>query len=69
MSLPKYSELKALSNIVDIEKEIFLYSKNLFDLKLKRATNQVTQPHNFKHLKRRLAQLKFHKSCLLRIPN
>ena len=36
MSLPKYKELDSLTNVVDIDKEIFLLQKNLFDLKLKK---------------------------------
>jgi ribosomal protein L29 len=66
MSLPKYKELDNLTTLVDIEKEIFLFTKNLFDLRMKKSTNQSVKPHLFVHTKRRLAQLKFKKLSLLK---
>ena len=61
MALPKYKELENLVTLVEIEKEIFLFTKNLFDLRMKKSTNQSVKPHLFVHTKRRLAQLKFKK--------
>ena len=69
MSFPKNKELDSLTNIVDIEKEIFLLQKSLFDLKLKRSTSQAIKPHLFKHAKRRLAQLQFKKFSLVKVTN
>jgi ribosomal protein L29 len=66
MALPKYKELDNLTTLVDIEKEIFLFTKNLFDLRMKKSTNQSVKPHLFVHIKRRLAQLKFKKLSLLK---
>jgi ribosomal protein L29 len=66
MSLPKYKDLENLTNIGDIEKEIFLLQKNLFDLKIKKSTNQSIKPHLFSHAKRRLVHLKFKKSFLMK---
>jgi ribosomal protein L29 len=66
MSLPKYKELENLATITDLEQEIFLLQKNLFDLKLKKVTNQSSKPHLFVHTKRRIAQLKFKKSLLVK---
>jgi large subunit ribosomal protein L29 len=65
MSLPKYSDLDKLTTIVDIDQEIFLIQKNLFDLRIKKATNQSIKAHLFKHAKRRIAQLNFKKIILL----
>jgi large subunit ribosomal protein L29 len=65
MTLPKYKDLNNLVNISDIDKEIFLLQKNLFDLRIKKATNQSIKVHLFKHAKRRIAQLKFKKGILL----
>lgn len=69
MSLPKYKDLNSLTNTVDIDKEIFILQKSLFDLKIKRSTSQSIKPHLFTHAKRRLAQLKFKKFSLLQIKN
>jgi large subunit ribosomal protein L29 len=66
MSFPKFNELDELTTINKIEDEIFLMEKNLFDLRMKRATNQKLKPHLFKHAKRRIKQLHFKKSLLLK---
>lgn len=67
MSLPKYNELNSLINISDIDQEIFLLQKNLFDLRVKQSRKQSTKPHLFSHTRRRIAQLKFKKFSLLKI--
>jgi ribosomal protein L29 len=69
MSLPKYKDLNNLVNISDIDQEIFLIQKNLFDLRIKSATNQSVKSHLFKHAKRRLAQLKLKKGNLSSLKN
>ena len=66
MTLPNYKELDKLTTLIEIEKEIFLFTKNLFDLRMKKSTNQSIKPHLFVHTKRRLAQLKFKKLSLLK---
>jgi ribosomal protein L29 len=66
MSLPNYKDLNSLTNIAEIEKEIFLSQKFLFDLKMKKSTNQPLKPHLFTHTKRRLAQLKMKEAFLLK---
>ena len=66
MTLPKYSDLTNLTTIIDIDQEIFLIQKNLFDLRIKKATNQSIKIHLFKHAKRRIAQLKFKKLILIK---
>jgi ribosomal protein L29 len=67
MSFPKYSELNSLTNTTDIDQEIFLLQKSLFDLRIKKSRNQITNPHLFIHAKRRIAQLKFRKFALLKM--
>lgn len=69
MGLPKYKDLEKLANLIDIDQEIFILTKNLFDLRMKRATNQAVKPHLFIHTKRRLAQLKYKKFSLLKSKN
>jgi ribosomal protein L29 len=69
MALPKYKELEKLTNVIDIDQEIFILTKNLFDLRMKRSTNQAVKPHLFLHTKRRLAQLKYKKFSLLKSKN
>ena len=49
MTLPKYTDVKKLQTIGEIEKEIFVLTKNLFDLRMKRSTNQTIKPHIFIH--------------------
>jgi len=66
MSLPKYKDLDNLKTIEEIDKEIFILQKNLFDLKVKKSTSQTIKPHLFAHAKRRLVHLKFKKSFLLK---
>lgn len=56
MAFLNFSELKSFDDekltgeVVDIKKE-------LFDLRLKKATRQSFKPHLFKHNKRKVAQL------------
>ena len=69
MSLPQYKELNSLNTISDIEKEIFILQKSIFDLRIKKSTSQTVKPHLFTHAKRRIAQLKFKKSSLLKKEN
>jgi len=69
MSLPKYKDLEKLVDINEIEKEIFLLTKELFNLRLKKATNQTIKSHVFIHTKRRLAQLNFKKDSLSKQKN
>ena len=69
MTFPKYNDLNNLVTVVDIDQEIFIATKNLFDLRMKRSTNQKVKPHLFIHIKRRLAQLKYKKFSLLKIKN
>jgi|TARA_B110000977_G_scaffold201808_1_gene298837 large subunit ribosomal protein L29 len=68
MTLPKYSELGSLLTESEIDQEIFILQKSLFDLRIKRSTNQASKPHLFKHAKRRIAQLKFKRSQILQTP-
>ena len=66
MSLPKYKDLENLTTISEIDKEIFLLQKNLFDLRIKKSTSQTVKPHLFIHAKRRIAQLKLKKALVLK---
>jgi hypothetical protein len=42
MSLPKYKDLGSLTTLVDIEKEIFILQKSLFDLRIKKSSCKTT---------------------------
>jgi ribosomal protein L29 len=64
MSFPKYKSLEQLKTLTEIDQEIFILQKNLFDLRIKRSTSQSVKPHLFLHAKRRLAQLKYKKSII-----
>ena len=56
MSLPNIKEIQTLT-ISEIENEILLTKKQLFELRLKRVTRQGFKSHLFKHCKHRLSQL------------
>jgi large subunit ribosomal protein L29 len=56
MSFLPLSELKNLDNET-LSKEIISTKKQLFELRLKKATRQSFKPHLFKHHKRKVAQL------------
>jgi ribosomal protein L29 len=62
MSLPKFKELNNLKTLIEIDQEIILLQKNLFDLRIKKLTNQKIQSHLYSHYKRRIAQLNFKKN-------
>jgi ribosomal protein L29 len=64
MTLPKYKDLNTLINLEEIEKEILIFQKNLFDLRMKKSVNQKIKIHLFSHYKRRIAQLNFKKFSL-----
>lgn len=69
MSLPKYTELENLKTTDEIDQEIFILQKNLFDLRIKKSTSQTVKPHLFVHAKRRIAQLKSKKALLVKSGN
>jgi large subunit ribosomal protein L29 len=69
MTLPKYTDLKNILTLSEIEDEILVLSKNLFDLRMKKSTSQKIKPHLFKHTKRRISQLNFKKTVLLKFKN
>jgi large subunit ribosomal protein L29 len=56
MAFLNFNELKSLDN-ESLTKEIIEIKKQLFDLRLKKATRQSFKPHLFKHKKRKVAQL------------
>jgi large subunit ribosomal protein L29 len=56
MAFLSLSELKSF-DIETLAKEIVDTKKQLFELRLKKATRQSFKPHLFKHNKRKIAQL------------
>lgn len=56
MALSNFQDLKELDKN-KIEDEIINSKKELFNLRLQRATRQSFKSHNFKHLKHKVAQL------------
>ena len=57
MSIPKITDIISLSN-TEISQAIIETENELFNLRFKKATRQNFKPHEIKHAKRRLAQLK-----------
>ncbi|KJH72145.1 50S ribosomal protein L29 [Aliterella atlantica] len=56
MALPKISEAREL-NDQELGEQIVEIKKQLFQLRLQKATRQLEKPHQFRHAKHRLAQL------------
>lgn len=56
MALPKISEARDLSD-EELAEQILAVKKQLFQLRLQKATRQLDKPHQFKHAKHRLAQM------------
>jgi large subunit ribosomal protein L29 len=56
MAFTSFEELSKLSDDV-LATEILEAKKQLFELRLQRATRQSFKSHSFKHLKRKVAQL------------
>lgn len=57
MSLPQFADIRSLSDR-EISEAISETENQLFNLRFKKATRQNFKPHDVKHTKRRLAQLK-----------
>ena len=56
MALSNFQSLKELDDN-KIQETIVESKKELFNLRLQKATRQSFKAHNFKHLKRQIAQL------------
>ncbi|KAF3885609.1 MULTISPECIES: 50S ribosomal protein L29 [Nostocales] len=56
MALPKISEARELTD-EQLVQEIIAVKKQLFQLRLQKATRQLEKPHQFRHARHRLAQL------------
>jgi large subunit ribosomal protein L29 len=56
MALPKIEEIRDLDDQA-LSERIIETKKELFQLRFQKATRQLEKPHQFKHLRHRLAQL------------
>lgn len=56
MALPKVEDARKL-NDQELADEIVAVKKQLFELRLQRATRQLDKTHEFKHKRHKLAQL------------
>ncbi|MGB3508380.1 MAG: 50S ribosomal protein L29 [Microcoleaceae cyanobacterium] len=56
MAFPKVEEVRNLSN-EELVAEIVNIKRELFDLRMLKATGRLEKPHLFKHTRHRLAQL------------
>jgi large subunit ribosomal protein L29 len=56
MPLPKVEEARNLTD-EQLSEQILAVKRELFDLRMQKATRQLEKPHQFKHAKHRLAQL------------
>ena len=56
MPLPKIEDARNLSD-EELAEQVIAIKKQLFQLRLQKATRQLQKTHEFKHAKHRLAQL------------
>jgi large subunit ribosomal protein L29 len=56
MTLSKIAELRKLDDQA-LAEEILVVKRQLFELRMQKATRQEPKPHQFKHARHRLAQL------------
>jgi large subunit ribosomal protein L29 len=56
MPLPKFKDIQDLSDEA-IAEEILANKRKLFELRLQQATRRLDKPHEFRQLRRRIAQL------------
>lgn len=56
MPLPKIDEIRELDD-QELGDQIVAIKRELFQLRFQKATRQLEKPHQFKHLRHRLAQL------------
>lgn len=56
MALPNIADARKLSD-EELAEEILAVKRELFQLRLEKATRRLEKPHSFKHAKHRLAQL------------
>lgn len=56
MALPKIEDVRKL-NDEELAEEIVAAKRQLFELRLKQATQQLEKTHEFKHTRHRIAQL------------
>lgn len=56
MALSKISEVRNLSD-EELSDQILAVKRQLFELRMQKATRQLDKPHQFKHARHQLAQL------------
>jgi large subunit ribosomal protein L29 len=56
MAFPKIEDARSLSD-EELAQEILAAKEELFRLRLQKSTRQLEKPHQFKHIKHRIAQL------------
>jgi large subunit ribosomal protein L29 len=56
MALPKIADIRSLTD-EELAAEIIAVKRNLFDLRLRKATRRLEKTHEFKHNRHKLAQL------------
>ena len=56
MPLPKIADARKLDDR-ELADEILAVKKQLFELRLKKATSRLEKPHEFRHARHRLAQM------------
>lgn len=56
MALPKVQDARDLSD-QELDEQVLALKRQLFELRMQKATRQTVKPHLFKHIRHQLAQL------------
>lgn len=56
MALPKIEDARKLSD-TELSDQIVVVKKQLFELRMQKATRQAVKPHQFRHARHQLAHL------------
>ncbi|HEY9796477.1 MAG TPA: 50S ribosomal protein L29 [Leptolyngbyaceae cyanobacterium] len=56
MPLPKIKEVRNLSD-QELADEILAAKRELFELRMQKATRRLEKPHQFRHIRHRIAQM------------
>ncbi len=67
INIPEFNNIENLTLLQDIKEELDLVQDFLFNLKIRKNSENLKKNHLFKHLKKRIAQLKYKYSIIYKL--